>query len=58
MMIIFIETASVGVMVSVLASYVWVDREFQSQSGQSKDYEIGICYFSGINTLFRSKNKD
>ena len=34
-----------GVMVSVLASSV-VDRGFESRSGQTKDYEIGICCFS------------
>jgi hypothetical protein len=34
-----------GVMVSVLASSV-VDREFESWSGQTKDYKTGICYFS------------
>ena len=32
-------------MVSVLASSV-VDREFESWSGQTKDYKTGICYFS------------
>jgi hypothetical protein len=31
-----------GVMVSVFASSV-VDRVFESQSGQIKDYKIGIC---------------
>jgi hypothetical protein len=34
-----------GVMVSVLASSA-VDREFESRSGQIKDYIIGICCFS------------
>jgi hypothetical protein len=29
-------------MVSMLASCA-VDREFESRSGQTKDYEIGIC---------------
>jgi hypothetical protein len=33
------------VMVSVLASGV-VDRGFEPPSGQTKDYEIGICCFS------------
>ena len=33
-----------GVMVSVLASSV-VDRGFEHQSGQTKDYKIGICCF-------------
>jgi hypothetical protein len=32
-------------MVSVLASSV-VDCEFEPRSGQTKDYEIGICCFS------------
>ena len=31
-----------GVMVCVLASSV-VDRGFETWSGQTKDYEIGIC---------------
>jgi hypothetical protein len=34
-----------GVMVCVLASSA-VDRGFEPQSGQTKDYEIGICCFS------------
>jgi hypothetical protein len=34
-----------GVMVSVFASTV-VDRLFKPRSGQTKDYEIGICCFS------------
>jgi hypothetical protein len=33
-----------GVMVSVLASSV-VDHGFEPRSGQTKDYEIGICCF-------------
>ena len=38
-----------GVMVSILTSSV-VDREFEPQSGQTKDYmyNIGICCFSTI----------
>ena len=36
-----------GVMVSVLASSVQVvDRGFEPQSDQTKDYKIGICCFS------------
>ena len=34
-----------GVMVSVLNSSA-VDRGFRPRSGQTKDYEIGICCFS------------
>jgi hypothetical protein len=34
-----------GVMVSMLTSSA-VDRGFEPQSGQTKDYEIGICCFS------------
>jgi hypothetical protein len=34
-----------GVMVSMLALIV-VDRGFKSWSGQTKDYDIGICCFS------------
>jgi hypothetical protein len=36
------ETRNGGVMVSVLASSA-VDRGFEHQSGQTKDYKIGIC---------------
>ena len=48
---------SSGVMVSVLTSSV-VDRVFKSWSGQTKDYEIGICCFSAKHTALRRKNKD
>jgi hypothetical protein len=36
-------------MVSVLASSV-VDRVFEPGSDQTKDYKIGICYFSAKHT--------
>jgi hypothetical protein len=36
-----------GVMVSVITASV-VDRGFESRSGQSKDYIIGICCFSAV----------
>ena len=42
-----------GVMVSVLASSA-VDRRFEPRSGQTKDYEIGICCFAAKHAaLFR-----
>ena len=41
-----------GVMVSVLASSA-VDRGFEPQSGQTKDYRIGICCFSSKHAAFR-----
>ena len=34
-----------GVMVNALASSV-VDRGFKPWTGQTKDYKIGICFFS------------
>ena len=34
-----------GVMICMLASHV-VDRGFEHQMGQTKDYKIGICCFS------------
>jgi hypothetical protein len=46
-----------GVMVSVLASSA-VDRGFEPRSGQTKDYEIGICCFSAKHAALRRKNKD
>ena len=46
-----------GVMVSAVTSNA-VDRGFESRSGQSKDYKIGICYFSAKHAALRSKSKD
>jgi len=43
-------------MVSVLATSV-VDRGFEPRSGQSKDYEIGICYFFAKLAALRRKSK-
>jgi hypothetical protein len=44
-------------MVSMLASSV-VDRGFEPQSGQTKDYEIGICCFSAKHATLSRKSKD
>ena len=44
-------------MVSVLASSA-VDRGFEHQSGQTKDYEIGICCFSAKHTALMRKSKE
>ena len=44
-------------MVSMLASSA-VDRGFEPRSGQTKDYEIGICCFSTKHAALRRKNKD
>ena len=44
-------------MVSVLASSA-VDRGFKPRSGQTKDYEIGICCFSTKHATLRRKSKD
>ena len=44
-----------GVMVSMLASRA-VDRGFVPQSGQAKDYKIGICCFSTKHEALRRKN--
>jgi hypothetical protein len=46
-----------GVMVSVLASSA-VDRGFDPLSGQTKDYEIGICCFSAKHAALKRKSKD
>ena len=43
-------------MVSVPASSV-LDRRFESRSGQTKDYEIGICCFSAKHASLRRKRK-
>ena len=42
---------------SVFASCV-EDRGFESRSGQTKDYKIGICGFCANDAALRSKNKD
>ena len=44
-------------MVSVFASSA-VDPVFESQSGQTKDYKIGICCFSAKHAALRRKSKD
>ena len=44
------------VMVSVLVSIV-VDRGFEPRSGQTKDYQIGICCFSTRHAALRRKGK-
>jgi hypothetical protein len=44
-------------MVSVLASSA-VDRGFEPRSGQTKDYKIGICYFTAMYAALRRKSKD
>ena len=46
-----------GVMVSVLASSA-VDLEFESRSGQMKDYKIGICCFSAKHAALSRKSKN
>ena len=45
------------VMVSVLVP-VAVEFGFESRSGQTKDYKIGICCFSSKHAALRSKSKD
>jgi hypothetical protein len=35
-----------------------VDSLFQHQSGQTKDYKIGICSFSAMHAALRKKSKD
>ncbi len=44
-------------MVSVLTSSA-VNRGFESRSGQTKDYTIGICCFSAKYAALRRKSKD
>ena len=44
-------------MVSMRASSA-VDHGFESRSGQTKDYEIGICCFYAKHAALRSKSKD
>jgi hypothetical protein len=44
-------------MVSVLASSA-IDSGFERRSGQTKDYEIGICCFAAKHTVLWRKSKD
>ena len=46
-----------GVIDSVVASSV-VDRGFESRSGQTKDYAIGMCCFSAEHAALWRKSKD
>ena len=46
-----------GVMVSVLFSSA-IDRGFESRSGQTKYFKIGICCFSAKHAALRRKSKD
>jgi hypothetical protein len=46
-----------SVMVRVLVSSA-VDCGFQPRSGQTKDYIIGICFFSAKHAALRRKSKD
>ena len=46
-----------GVMVSVLASSV-VDHRFEPRSAQTKDFKIGVCFFSAKHAALRRKRKD
>ena len=45
------------VMVSML-SWSVVDRGFEPQSGQTKDYKSGICCFFTKHAVLRRKSKD
>ena len=44
-------------MLSMLASIV-ADRGLEPRSSQTKDYKIGICFFSAKHASLRSKSKD
>ena len=46
-----------GIMVSMLALSA-VNCGFEPRSGQTKDYKIGICFFSAKHAAFRRKSKD
>ena len=46
-----------AVMVSRFAS-IAVDRGFEPRSGQTKDYQIGICCLSAQHAALRRKSKD
>jgi len=35
-----------------------IDHRFESRSGQTKDYKIGIFFFSAIHAAVRRKSND
>ena len=53
----FVFNRICGVIVSVFVSST-VDRGFEPQSGQTKDYKSGICCFSAKHAALRRKCKD
>jgi hypothetical protein len=52
-----VENRIGGVMSNILSSTT-VDRGFEHRSGQTKDYQIGICCFSAKHAALRRKSKD
>ena len=46
-----------GVMVRVLTSSA-IDREFEPRSGQTKDYEIGMCCVFTKHAALRRKSRE
>jgi hypothetical protein len=52
----YVHNRICDVMVSALASST-VDNGFESRSGQTKDYHIGICCFSVKHEALRRKSK-
>jgi hypothetical protein len=44
-------------MVSVFTSSA-IDHGFEPWSGKTKDYKIGICFYTAKHTALRSKSKD
>jgi hypothetical protein len=57
LVISFGRNRTCGVMASGLASSA-VGRGFETRSGQTKDYKIGICLFSAKHAILRSKSKN
>jgi len=49
---------SIGVVIVSVQTSKVVDRGFESRSGQTKVYKIGICCFSAKYPALRRKNKD
>ena len=57
MILLQFELLRGGLIVSVFSSSV-VDRGLELQSSQTKDYNIGICFFSTKHATRRSTGKD
>ena len=53
-----IHSNCIGDVIAIVFASSVVDRGFEPRLDQTKDYKIGICYFSAKHAALRSKGKD